>query len=431
MPVESDKTVMISIAETTKRLGLGTTKVKELMASGEIRSKLVGRRRLVFPVSVVQFASTQAGWKLQFACKFVLTSDASPSSPSLNRKNEMAHIVRRRTADGSRYDVRWRMAGGRAAKKSFRRRKDADVYRRQVEAAELLGLVTDHRAGSEMFGVYAAAWLASRLVKGRPLEPTTVQGYRRLLKRNILPEFGTIPLRRITPDMVRSWHIDVTVTSGSDQAAKSYRLIRAILNTAVDDDLIGRSPCRIKGAGSEWPQERPLIGAATVFDLASAIDPRLESLVLLAGFGALRTSEMLGLLRRDVDLFGRSVTVREPAHEVTGIGRVVSDPKSSAGARSVALPRIVVEHLAHHMSTWAQPGPDGVVFTALRGGPLSRATLSEAWAAAVIAVGAPEGLHVHDLRHHAATVVARMPGITTKELMARIGHASPRAALIY
>jgi hypothetical protein len=24
-----------------------------------------------------------------------------------------------------------------------------------------------------------------------------------------------------------------------------------------------------------------------------------------------------------------------------------------------------------------------------------------------------------------------MPGITTKELMARIGHASPRAALIY
>jgi len=44
---------------------------------------------------------------------------------------------------------------------------------------------------------------------------------------------------------------------------------------------------------------------------------------------------------------------------------------------------------------------------------------------------APEGLRIHDLRHHAATLVARMPGITTKELMARIGHASPRAALHY
>lgn len=34
-------------------------------------------------------------------------------------------------------------------------------------------------------------------------------------------------------------------------------------------------------------------------------------------------------------------------------------------------------------------------------------------------------------RHHAATLMAQMPGITTKELMARIGHSSPRAALIY
>jgi integrase len=42
-----------------------------------------------------------------------------------------------------------------------------------------------------------------------------------------------------------------------------------------------------------------------------------------------------------------------------------------------------------------------------------------------------DGLRIHDLRHHAATLTARMPGITTKELMARIGHASPRAALIY
>jgi len=62
---------------------------------------------------------------------------------------------------------------------------------------------------------------------------------------------------------------------------------------------------------------------------------------------------------------------------------------------------------------------------------VTRATLSEIWRAAVAKTRAPEGLRIHDLRHHAATLVARMPGITTKELMARIGHASPRAALLY
>lgn len=38
---------------------------------------------------------------------------------------------------------------------------------------------------------------------------------------------------------------------------------------------------------------------------------------------------------------------------------------------------------------------------------------------------------MHDPRHHAATLTARKPGVTTRELMARIGHSSRRAALIY
>ncbi|HVA75500.1 MAG TPA: hypothetical protein VNF71_13160, partial [Acidimicrobiales bacterium] len=40
-------------------------------------------------------------------------------------------------------------------------------------------------------------------------------------------------------------------------------------------------------------------------------------------------------------------------------------------------------------------------------------------------------LRIYDLRHHAATTIARKPGVTTKELMAHIGHSSFRAALIY
>jgi integrase len=41
--------------------------------------------------------------------------------------------------------------------------------------------------------------------------------------------------------------------------AKAYRLLRAILNTAADDGLIRRNPCRIKGAGQEKSPERPVL----------------------------------------------------------------------------------------------------------------------------------------------------------------------------
>jgi integrase len=51
-----------------------------------------------------------------------------------------------------------------------------------------------------------------------------------------------------------------------------------------------------------------------------------------------------------------------------------------------------------------------------------------AWPSAVRSIGA-EGLHFHDLRHTGNTFAASGAGI--KDLMARMGHDSERAALIY
>ena len=42
-----------------------------------------------------------------------------------------------------------------------------------------------------------------------------------------------------------------------------------------------------------------------------------------------------------------------------------------------------------------------------------------------------EGVHPHDLPRHAATVIARNPNVTLRELMATIGHSSHVAALRY
>lgn len=343
----------------------------------------------------------------------------------------MASIRKRRTADGEfRYDVRYRVAGHEAAE-TFHRRKDADNRLRQVEVEELNGTVLDPTLGRETFASYAETWMGTRLVRGRPLSPMTRQGYEALLRRNITPTFGPLPLSRITPDAVRSWYAHVTAEASADQAAKSYRLLRAILNTAIEDDRIARNPCRMRGAGTERAAERPMVDTDLVLALAEDIDDRLRALVLLAGFAGLRTGELLGLRREDIDLLHGHIEVRVQAQELTRRGRVVSDPKSDAGRRTVALPTLLNDVLQIHLDTYAQPGRAGVLFTSADGQPITRRRLSIGWRATCRAVGAPPGLRIHDLRHHAATLTARMPGITTKELMARIGHSSPRAALIY
>ena len=58
-------------------------------------------------------------------------------------------------------------------------------------------------------------------------------------------------------------------------AAKSYRLLRAVLATAVEEDkILVRNPCRIRGVGEEHAIERPVLTVAQVFDLAHRVGRR-------------------------------------------------------------------------------------------------------------------------------------------------------------
>ena len=81
------------------------------------------------------------------------------------------------------------------------------------------------------------------------------------------------------------------------------------MNTAVDDGLIKRNPCRIKGAGSEDSPERPVLSVAQVYALADAVGLRYRALILLAAFSSLRWGELAALRPEDIDLDACTVRV--------------------------------------------------------------------------------------------------------------------------
>lgn len=342
----------------------------------------------------------------------------------------MASIKRTKTKAGeSRYRVRWR-AEGRLVERWAPTLKTARAIKTKAEADALDGIALDPRRGTQKLNDYFDAWLPARLVKGKPLAASTAIGYKRLWKRAIRESIGKGQFRAIRPDSVRAWHGKLTIDASADQAAKAYTLLRAVLATAEADDLIAASPCRIRGGGQQNPAERPIVATQVVKDLAESIDRRYRAMVLIAGYAGLRTGESLGLRRCDIDLLHGEIHVSRQAQEVGG--RIVIPPKSEAGVRVVACPSAVVKALEAHLAEFVDSAEDAPLFTEASGKPARRATISVAWRAAVQATeGAPKGLRPHDLRHHAATLAARTPGVSTKQLMARIGHASPRAALIY
>jgi hypothetical protein len=108
---------------------------------------------------------------------------------------------------------------------------------------------------------------------------------------------------------------------------------------------------------------------------------------------------------------------------------VVGPPKTDAGRRTVAIPPHIVPNLEVHLAHYVGKNADDLVFTERHGGPLRLYTVERAWCKARQQVGLAQ-LRLHDLRHTGNTLAAAT-GASTKELMARMGHASPQAALIY
>jgi integrase len=319
-----------------------------------------------------------------------------------------------------------------SAPQTFATKTDADRFLATVETDIARGTWFDPRAGAISLSAYSTEWIANRRVRGKPLAPRTRELYEGLLRRHIDPHLGRVQLRRLDVAAVRRWHATVTGPSGPGAvtAAKAYRLLHAVCATAVTDEQLARNPCVLPGAGMGHSPERPIATLGQVYALADAVPPRFRALILLATFCPLRFGELAALTRERLDLLHRTVSVTVDLDELDSGKLQLGEVKSAAGRRSLAIPEVIVADLEHHLAIYAAPGGAGLVFVGPRGGPLRRGNFREGvWGPATRAVGV-EGLHFHDLRHTGNTLAAAT-GASTRELMARMGHASTRAALIY
>jgi len=110
---------------------------------------------------------------------------------------------------------------------------------------------------------------------------------------------------------------------------------------------------------------------------------------------------------------------------------LLGPPKSQAGRRIVGVPATVIPVLREHLAIFAKDDPGALVFPGAKGGPLRRGNFNKmsAWPRAVESIGMT-GLHFHDLRH-TGNQFAAQSGARLRDLMARMGHDSERAAMIY
>lgn len=326
-----------------------------------------------------------------------------------------------------------------------RREIDRELWSPPASAEQTQIAKRAKRAAAEKFEDYAKRWLETRTVRGRPLRPRTVDHYQDMLEGYLIPAFGKKAVRDITMESVDRWYAQ-SLSDRPTMRAHCYSLLRTIMETArTRDRIIDINPCMVRGGGTVRRKIKPKPASLEELDVATAAMPeRYRLMVPLAAWCALRFGELVELRRGDIEVAewtetdeaGENVVRREGVVRVrrgavrTGDGWVVGDPKSEAGARDVAIPpHLLPDVKAHLASQYVGVKKDALLFAAQSGGHLQPSSLYRHWYKARSAAGR-EDLRWHDLRHSGA-VLAAQTGATLAELMSRLGHQSPAAAMRY
>ncbi|ACE79961.1 integrase [Mycobacterium phage Pukovnik] len=272
---------------------------------------------------------------------------------------------------------------------------------------------------------YAKKWLEER-----DLAEGTRELYKTHARKRIYPVLGDTAVSEMNPAIVRAWWAGM----GKDYPTArrhAYNVLRAVMNTAVEDKLLTENPCRIE---QKTAAERD-VEALTPEELdivAGEVFEHYRIAVYILAWTSLRFGELIELRRKDIDDDGETMLfrVRRGAARV-GEKIVVGNTKTVRSKRPVTVPPHVAEMVREHMKdrTKMNKGPEALLVTTTQKQRLSKSAFTRSLKKGYRKIGRTD-LRVHDLRAVGATYAAQA-GATTKELMVRLGHTTPRMAMKY
>ena len=270
---------------------------------------------------------------------------------------------------------------------------------------------------------YTKQWLAER-----DLSDGTRELYTTHARKRIYPVLGDAAVSEMTPALVRAWWAGMG-TKYPAARRHAYIVLRAVMNTAVEDKLLSESPCRIE---QKAPAERD-VEAITLAELdivAAELHEHYRVAVYVLAWTSLRFGELIELRKKDIDDDGTVMKLRV-SRGAARVGKkiVVGNTKTVRSKRPVTVPPHVAAMIRDHMKAHSHKGPQAFLVTTTQGNRLSKSAFTRSLKKGYAKIGRTD-LRVHDLRAVGATLAAQAGG-TTKDLMARLGHTTPRMAMKY
>ncbi len=294
-------------------------------------------------------------------------------------------------------------------KRGFLTKKDALAYEESFINGNLSG-------GEEVFFHVYEIYIEEM---SHRCKLSTMNNKTRIFETKILPYFGRMRLKDITPESIRKWQDDLCAPSVG--LSKTYlRTINtqfvAFMNYATKLYGLHENPCkRVTCMGMSnnhemrfWTPEEYKTFRAVVKD-----DPLAYICFEVLYWTGMRTGEMLALTPDDINFTNNEISITKTYQRVRG-HEYVWEPKTNASVRRILMPGFLSDELNEYILTIRTYDSFHRIFP-----------VDDSWLCYRIHKYAKmAGVHdikVHSLRHSAASLLIN-EGFTALEVSRRLGH---------
>ncbi|WP_329789136.1 site-specific integrase [Lentzea sp. DG1S-22] len=371
------------------------------------------------------------------------TSVKDPSNPKKTVQQPTS-----RCGVGKRYRARVIGPDGGEISESFADGQDkaAQEWINTTEAKITLGIYESPQASKKSKGMPLLKPFASDYIADHDMDEASREILEMRFGKHIFPHLGEMPLDEINASSLRSWDSKLRKDKLSDRYRHTlFMNLSAVMNAAVDDEVIDKNPCEGKSIKKPKPTKKKIVPwpASRVSAVRRGLPERFRvGTNLGAGLG-MRQGECFGVAVEDIDRRAREVRIVRQIKTVRNT-LVFALPKNKK-TRTVPLPDHVERSIDEHMErfppvpiTLPWETPDGplvtveLIMTSMRGLPIRANDFDRNyWKPALVGAGVPAGRYengMHDLRHLYASVLLD-GGESIKTVSELLGHADPAFTL--
>ena len=266
------------------------------------------------------------------------------------------------------------------------------------------------------------------------MRPSTLEGYRGYVERNIKPRLGNKPVGKITVEDIRQMYRELQEHGRQEEhpqygykladstVSRIHGVLHEALDAAVQENLIARNPTDGIVLPRKKAAPKQVLNDAQLERFMEVIQ---EGKVWHGFFYAelttgLRRGEICGLMWQDFDEKAGTLKILRSVNVPKAGELEIGETKTERGRRTIRLPPSTVQRLKerknHAVSQWIFPDP-------LAPEKPVRPSAAYYWMKVLLKEAGLPRIRFHDLRHTFATH-ALASGVDAKTLSGILGHTN-------